>query len=666
MNARVQSAVMLAIACLGLSACKDGATRAVTSGPSALDMRIADTTVIVPDAQWADTISDAQPLGPRVYFVASDGSLGGDGSRFRPYPDVQTAYATAVAGDIVQLLPGYYEDVGGPPDGVILQGSGSDVTVLEGPMRLEGIASELRELSIQGGAPTLTVVGESKIDTVVLSNGRGALVVQGELYARDLVIENVQERPGAVYDFQGAVPAEGSAVDVKEDAQFVWYGGRLENTPWTGVRTQGNTTLEGVDILETAGVGIMVEDGQCHVSSSSIRDVAISAILTTGGETRLTQAVLHAVRESPTSPLRSGVASYGGRVLVSESEISGVNRGIRLSRGTHLTINTLRIVDPQIDGISLDNATLVGDGLVVTSAGNTGVSVVNGGHAELTGLQISNTNRFGILVDGSTFQLAELVVIGSAGRGVGLLRSTGRLQNVQLSEVDNVGIQITDSTGDVRVEGGRIEDTRTSGIAVTGLMHEVGLVDLKISNITLGDAGLAEGIHLYQAHTYLEGVYSEDHDGAGVLVEFSRVRANGLNVARNGGPGIVLVDTLDGTLLNGVRSTDNAGAGVLVLQGTAQLADFLIESTRSDLAAGPGDGVAVGFGGHIELADGRSDVNQGHGISIQGATGVLRAGVSATDNRGWGLYRTCAEGELEIQTAPTFESNGLGDQVLCP
>ncbi|MBV71093.1 MAG: hypothetical protein CMH52_07045 [Myxococcales bacterium] len=256
--------------------------------------------------------------------------------------------------------------------------------------------------------------------------------------------------------------------------------------------------------------------------------------------------------------------------------------------------------------------------------------------------------------------------MGSQNRGLVIQNSAGTFNGLTIGQSGDVGIQITDASGDLSVSGATLVDNATTGIAVTGRTGDVRLNDIRVSSTRVGAAGLAEGLHLFETAVSLNTVYSASNAGAGILVEFSSLTGNGLRLDDNLGPGTVLIESGENTDLSDIRAERNGGSGILVLQGHAAINDFHVSGTLADLAAGPGDGINVGFGGVLRLSQGTSDNNAGHGISVSSGCTAQLSNVSADSNGGYGLVYDCEASTLSFDGETRFtETNRLGPQTLC-
>ena len=143
-----------------------------------------------------------------------------------------------------------------------------------------------------------------------------------------------------------------------------------------------------------------------------------------------------------------------------------MDRGLRLSRGIDVRVDGLRVDGPRSDGISVDGARVEGRTVSVIEPGNTGVSAVSEAELVLSDVTVEAVGRIGLLVNRSRMTVDGLRISGSDGRGVTLSQAQGTLSNVEITQVANVGIQVTDAAGPLVIDGGFIRQSSTSGVAV--------------------------------------------------------------------------------------------------------------------------------------------------------------------------------------------------------
>ena len=109
---------VLAVLVCGWACSESVTTGVIVPEPVQTDLGMPDA---VPAPVDAAPMADAV-VSQRVYFVSPSGDDGGDGRRRSPFTTRQAAYDVAQAGDVVQLLPGRFDALGTPPDGVVIRG----------------------------------------------------------------------------------------------------------------------------------------------------------------------------------------------------------------------------------------------------------------------------------------------------------------------------------------------------------------------------------------------------------------------------------------------------------------------------------------------------------------------------------------------------------------
>ena len=613
----------------------------------------------------AEAILDADIPSGRVFFVTSVAEDGADGSRHRPFGDVMSAYAQATNGDIVLLLPGRYGNVTPPPTGVFLQGSGAGATYIDGPLVFADQNQGLREVTVTGGEVAVTVTGRAAMQDIVIENAQTAIVVHGELTADRLTVTHIDGPDQDARTYDGPRPAEGSAIRVEASGKLVMTTSQLGALGWTGLTIRGRARLSQVSIGTTGGPAVVLDAGELELTNTRFQSVANAAILVLDGTLSGDTITVENVQDTMGFPLRCGLAMYGGSGDITQVSITGVNRGIRLSAGADLEVQEIRVMNPQIDGISLDGARLNGDDIRIDEPANTGLSAVDGSQVSASLVSVTTPGRIGVLIDSSTLALDGVNVTDSVSRGIVLQYASGRLSDVTIEGAGNVGIQLTDASGPLTIDGGRLTNNATSGIAVTGRSGDVHITGITSEQTRIGEAGLAEGIHIYQARVRLSDLVLQSNGGAGILAEFSELDATTLALNDNLGPGTVLVDTGENTRFQTILAERNAGVGVLILQGAATLDDVVVRDTRTVLSAGPGDGISIDFGGRMYLTHAASTGNQRHGVSVGSGSQANLSEVTASSNAGYGLNLDCAQSVVTLGDNCRFESNTRGEQPVC-
>ena len=111
----------------------------------------------------------------------------------------------------MSTMPGRFDALGTPPDGVVIQGSGADASVVAGPIEIAGQRIVLRELGVVGGDPIARVTGEAEFESVSLREGPRGLQISGTLLARELSISNITGPAEDDRSFDGPNPSPGAA-----------------------------------------------------------------------------------------------------------------------------------------------------------------------------------------------------------------------------------------------------------------------------------------------------------------------------------------------------------------------------------------------------------------------------------------------------------------------
>lgn len=593
----------------------------------------------VPFDAEVDAAPDAEPVDAaplaRLWYVAPGGD--GDGSRDRPFGETAAAYAEARAGDTVVLLPGEHPAPGPPPPGVTLTGVGADATRVTGPWRLDGPAV-VRELGVAGD-PALTVAAAVELEAVVIT---GRLVVAaGALTARDLGVRG------------GVEVAEGAALTARGGA---WAGeGRA-------LVTAGATTLDGVRLSAPGGDAAVVEGGEASFEETLIRDAAVGARVA-GGRLTVRDGRFEAL--SDPGAVGGAVRVEGGEARLVAVTVEDVDRGLRVDAGGVLVVDGALVRGARTDGLSMQGGEARVDGLRVEDAGNTGVAAVAGARLTLTDAVVAGAGRIGILVDGSTLDGGGVLVEGAAERGISLLRAAVALDGLAVRGAGNVGVQITDPAGRVRLASATISGCGTTGIGVFGEGGPVEFEGLVVEGTVVGEGDLGEGVHIYQATARLAGVIARDNARAGILFEQAEGTISDARLTGNGDPGLVVLEARAPISAAGIIAEANGGAGVLVLAAELTVADVRAAGNRAQIGLGPGHGLAAALGGSLTVERGAAEDNAGSGISYDPATRGRVSGVSFGGNRDHGLRIACGAA-VEEGEGNTFADNGRGDRGGCP
>ena len=285
---------------------------------------------------------------------------------------------------------------------------------------------------------------------------------------------------------------------------------RLGTLGWTGLTIRGRAQLSQVSIGTTGGPAVVLDAGELALTNTRFDTVANAAILMLDGTLSGETVTVEDVQETMGFPLRCGLAMYGGKADITQMTMTGINRGIRLSAGADLEVRDVHVMNPRIDGISLDGARLNGDDLRIDEPANTGLSAVDGSEVSARSVSITTPGRIGVLIDSSTVALDGVNVTDSVSRGVVLQYTSGRLTDVTVENAGNVGIQLTDASGPLTIDGGRVTNNATSGIAVTGRSGDVHITGIVSEQTRVGEAGPCRGVtHLSGERALIEPCFEK-------------------------------------------------------------------------------------------------------------------------------------------------------------
>jgi hypothetical protein len=582
-----------------------------------------------PDAAVARLVHVAPGADPRA----------ADGSRDHPYPDAASAYAAARPGDTVFLLPGDHVAAPAPPPGVELLGSGADVTRVAGPLVLDVAGARVTDLTVTGAVDVRAAATLTRVAVV------GALSC-----AATASLVDVGVRQAGVEAVAGCV--------------LTWRSGGVQGAPAVGMRATGATLdLQAIELTDSGSVGLLADGGMIRLAGVSVRRAKGAGVRLIEAEALISGLGVADVTLDPMQNTAGGLELVAGHAEVRDLDVSRVeDRGLRVVRGARVTAVGVRIHDADDVGVGIGEG---GDAdltdVTVDGEGNGGLAVIDA-HLVLRHGTFPGGRRVGFLATRSTIDVAGLTVTGGAVRGVALLDAQGRVADVDLERNADVGLQITDPTGPITIEGGVVADNGTSGVGLDGT-EDLTLRGLDIRGTTRGEADLAEGVHLYRGRATFEDVVSHDNGGAGVFAEESVPTLRGGRLAGNAGPGLVVADPPASATIERTVAEGNHGAGFLFLGGEATVRDATIDGTLRDPADGTGEGVAAGQGARVSITGGAVRDNGRHGLyAFAGAT-IHADGTAVTGNGGAGA--SCVGGHVD-STGARFEHNAGGDAASCP
>ncbi|MCA9539278.1 MAG: right-handed parallel beta-helix repeat-containing protein, partial [Myxococcales bacterium] len=359
----------------------------------------------------------------------------------------------------------------------------------------------------------------------------------------------------------------------------------------------------------------------------------------------------------------TGLWIAGGAAEVADVEVIGGQRGIRVEGGGTLAGDRVTCQRPTIDGVSMQEAEATLIALRVTGAGSTGLALNRGSRLHLREAVIDGAGRIGALVSDADLQADGLQVLDATERGLSLLRATARLDGLEIRRAGNVGVQITDAAGDVTLGSGVIADCATSGVAIFGDSGAITLGAMRVEGTVAGEAGLAEGVHIFQAQATLQGTEVRGNGGAGVLVEQAVAVVRDAVLAENTEPGLVALDAPQPIIVERTEARSNGGAGFFFLGGEATLDDCTGAENRLNLSVGPGHGAAAAAGAQLTVIGGAYISNVGNGLSVEPGAQATASGARFAGNGRYGVEAACdAFSEPEPNA---YAENGAGDRGGC-
>ncbi len=584
---------------------------------------------------------------PRVIHVGANPGAA-DGSRDRPFPNVSAAFAAALPGDVVFLLPGDHAAAPSPPPDVELLGSGAGVTRLAGPLTLETPAARVADLTVDGG---VQVRANAALARVVVEDAPGA----GLRIAAGATLEDVLVRRSA-----------GPGVEIEAGVTLDWRGGGVEAAATQGVTSTGaDLRLVDLELRDVGGIGVLADGGAVRIEAVRIAGASAAGVRLIEARADVADLAVGDVRLDPAQNTAGGLEVIGGAATVRGLAVARVgDRGLRVALGAQITARDVTVTAAG-EGVGVgQQARADVTGLRITGGG--GISVVDAA-LTLADAEVDGPRRHGLLASRATVDVTGLTVRASGARGVALTAAGGTLRDLRLHESADVGLQISDPVTPVLIDGAELTDNRTSGVAVTGAA--AGLVTLRavsVGGTRTGEGELSEGIHLFRTDALLERVDSSGNGGAGLLAEEATPVVRDGRYADNGAPGLVIVDPPGVATIEGARIEANLGAGVLAVGGTVRLVDTIVAATVRDATTNAAEGVAAGSGASLSMSGGESRDNGGHGVYAFGRSSVRLDGVGVTGNAGVGAFALCDGSRVEAVGATRFAANAGGERNTCP
>ena len=201
-------------------------------------------------------------------------------------------------------------------------------------------------------------------------------------------------------------------------------------------------------------------------------------------------------------------------------------------------------------------------------------------------------HEYGLASNGAKLEVRGFTSVRAERAGLGLARSTGRLEDLQVRESGSFGaLQLIDS--DLEVQGFRVEGA--NGYGVTATKGRLRARDGTISRLHSSEGFTGDGLHLRGVKADFQAVRISDVPGAGVLAaqggevvlrdvtltrckhagllveNLGRVQATGLEVRGPGGPAVAVLRDGDASVDQLTASELTEGLVWAECEGSARL-----------------------------------------------------------------------------------------------
>lgn len=625
-----------------------------------------------PDAGARDASPPDAALARLLHVAPGAAAADADGRRDHPFPTLQSAYAAARPGDTVLLLPGDHGPALAPPDGVPLLGSGAVNTLLRGPLVLRRAGADVRSLAVVGGAPAVTVQAQASLSDLEVRAGVGeGLRVEGEADLENVRVVDTAAPDGAPPPgFGPEGPSPGAAVQVGAGGRLTWLGGGVAGSFWMGVRSAGGAvTLDDLTVTDTLGPGVFAEGGTLVARSLVIERAVGAGVRLLDAEGDLTDVRVVDVAYASDQGTGTGVGFVGGAGRLTRLTVIGGERGLRVANEAVVEGSGVEVRDGTGSGVGVVSAQAHLTDVRVERMGNGGLQVGQGGTLAVERVVATDVRRYGLLASEATVEVTGLRVERSDARGVTLLRSSARLDDVEIVDAADVAVQVTDppAEGVVHLGALTVRGARGAGVAVFGRGGApVQIEDADIEGTRPGDGDLADGVQLFEAQAHLRRVTVRRNDGAGVLVERGDAVLETVEAEANGGPGLVVVEPSGPVLATGFAARGNGGQNVLVLGGFVELREGALTEALPDPAEGAGDGVVGAQRATVVLRGVTVRGNGRHGAAVLTSSALRLEGSHFERNNGFGVHVGCDGSSLADEGENTFAGNADGERGGCP
>ncbi|SEU15512.1 Protein of unknown function [Stigmatella erecta] len=274
-----------------------------------------------------------------------------------------------------------------------------------------------------------------------------------------------------------------------------------------------------------------------------------------------------------------GLAVEGAsRAEVRGSAFTGAwQRGVHIREGGTVVLEDVRFAGAKV---ALDQEGGQGRLHRVTVEGGEGPGLlVRGGAAVITETKVTG-HEYGLATHGAALEVRGFTSVRAKRAGLGLTRSTGSLEDIQVRESGSFGgVQLVDS--DLSLRGFQVENVDAYGVvAVRGALRAS---KGRITRVRSSDGFSGDGLHLRGVKAEVEGLEVRDAKGVGVLA--AQAAAAGVRDARFQGckQAGLLVESLGVLRAMDIEIRDTEGPALAVLRDGQLQVEGL---TASGLAEG--------------------------------------------------------------------------------
>lgn len=319
-----------------------------------------------------------------------------------------------------------------------------------------------------------------------------------------------------------------------------------------GVETAGALRLDRVAfsghregaVRVTAGGRLVAEQVQFEASLSETMGISLEGPVSA-----------EVKRSTFRGPWSQGVFARGGAEAVLE-EISFQDAVVALEQdGGRVRLHRVTVEQGRGPGVLVRDGALEVDDVVVV------------GH------------EYGLASYGAKLEVRGFISLKAARAGLGLTRSTGRLQDLQVRQSGNFGaLQLVDS--DMEVSELRADEVDAYGVLAT--QGKLRLRNATLTRLSAKEGYTGDGLHLRGVQAEVEGLQVRDVPGAGVLAaQGAEVTLRDATLARCKLAGLT-VESLARVKALGLEVRDTEGPALAVMREGEVWADALTASGLGD------------------------------------------------------------------------------------